>query len=231
MRRLLSIAALLATASLLFALTELETWADSTQWNTPWTFVPPGTACDTTNDWNYSATGGNTDGPCRIRTCVGRNDTSTGGHIDWTGTWEDLGVSAGNTVSTVQMTDVATKSLTWNVCDAMTIGPFELRDSADALVSTLWAGRSPTAAEGSFTAEGSQAAQSVGTLTASNASIELWLNSSHDTGNDSVAECSLVVDDLDISIEHAAAAGRNNRVIITRVRFENGKVIVLPVGD
>lgn len=201
-------------AATLFATDLNYTWAN-TEWNTPWTAVADYGACDTQNDFDYQTTGGNPD-YFRRRWCVGRNDNNILMHAEWTGTWETLGVPSGNTVSTIQMTDVDTKMITWNVCDATDMGPFELRDSSDTLVATLWSGRSPTAAEGSWTSEGSQSAQSVGSLTASSSSIELWFRSLTNTGNNSSAECTFGIDNLDITVVHTSPPSTTvNKLLIT----------------
>jgi len=223
MKKIFAISILLSMAVLLFALTETETWA-GTEWNTPWTFVADVGACDSTNTWDYSATGGNPDN-CRIRVCIGKNDNAIEGHIEWTGTWEDLGVPSGNTVSTVQMTDVDTIAHAYSVCDQLDIGEFTLRNSSDVLVATMWAGRTPSGQEGSWTSEGSQSAQSVGGLTAGNSSIELWFQGFHNTGNNAAAECSFKIDNLDISIEHTATSGATqHRIFVTWKQGENGFV-------
>jgi len=173
------------------------TWA-GTEWNTTWTDVSNSGACDTVNTFGYVTTDGNPTN-CRKQTCTGRNDIASR-HSEWAGTWESLGVTAGWTITTVQMLDIDTKLLTDTGCDSATMGPLELHNSADVLVATLWVGRTVTAAEGSFNAAGSQTAQSVGSLTASNSNIELWLNGSLDIANSVAQSCVTVFDNLDIRI-------------------------------
>lgn len=174
------------------------TW-DGTNWNTTWT----GTSCtcDTSCAIEYQTTGGNPDNRRRAR-CEGKNDVPTGRH-EWTGTWETFGVTAGHVVSTVQMTDLDYQYTTDSNCDDVDIGPFELRSSADALVATLWAGVNLTTAN-SFVSTGPQTEQSVDTLSASNANIELWMQIILDTANVTGAVCESSIDNLDISIVHAA---------------------------
>ena len=200
-----------------------KTWANSTDWQEGAFSVSYTGACDSTNTFPYSATGGNTDAACRQRICIGRNDNGVIANLTWAGTWETLGVPPGSIVSTVQMTDIATKMHAWNVCNSATLGPYALYTSADALVATLWTGRSPTAIEGSFTAEGSQSAQSVGSLTASDASIKLVLSMTTATGNNAAAERSATFDDFDISIAYSGASGAAKRRIIVTWDFSRGR--------
>jgi hypothetical protein len=209
-----------AASCLLWGATATYTW-DTTDWNTPWGYVEISNNCATTGEWVYSATGGNPD-HMRQATCVGRSDTLDA-HIDCTGTWEDLGVTPGNVVSTVQMTDADTYATVWSDCDSIEMGDFELRDSGDSLVATLWAGRDPTSADGDWVAEGSQSAQGVGGLTASNSSIELWLHTNLNTGNAAAGTCTWKIDNLDISIVHAPPATSSiSEMLVTSVRFKDG---------
>jgi hypothetical protein len=194
-----------------------KTWAGA-EWNTTWTDVSNSGACDTTNQFVYSATNGNPDN-CRIATCLGRNDVSSR-HSEWAGTWEGLGVTAGWTVSTVQHLDTDTKLLTDTGCDSIVFGPLELRDSSNNLVATLWSGRTATTQEESFTAEGSDSAQSVGSLTASNSNIELWFNVTMDIANAANQTCVGVIDNLDLRI--VASSYNRKRAIIVGSRFDRG---------
>ena len=185
------------------------TW-DDTDWNTTWAQVNAST-CDTTTLRDYQTTGGNPDHH-RRSICTGKNDTSTG-HHEWAGTWETLGVTAGNTVSSIQMTDVDYQYTTDTNCDDVDIGPFELRDSANALVSTMWAGTGSLTTAGAYAAAGSQAAVGVGSLTASTSNIELWMQTILDIANVSAASCVSSFDNLDITVTHALPSTRNRAII------------------
>jgi len=195
-------------------------WADDfnyswegTEWGTSWTDTAGTGSCDVTDTFAIHPSVGNPTN-CRYRYCEGRNDTSNRTSV-WTGTWEDLGVTPGYVVETIQMTDLDTKCLLFVVCDQLIFGNIELRDSADSLVATLWTGRTATAAEGSFTAEGSQSAQSVGSLTASDSNIEIWIDATGDTANDKNATCSGVYDNFDITIvANEAAEPTRGRVMV-----------------
>jgi hypothetical protein len=227
MKRMVPVVLLLVAASwLLWGATATATWADG-EWNTAWTGVTITNTCDVTSTFAYEATGGDPTHNWYMY-CEGRND-SLDVHIDWTGTWEDLGVTVSNVVSSVQMTDLGTNCTDYTTCGEATFGPFELRDSTDTLVSTLWAGRTASADEDAWTAEGSQTAQGCGSICASGSSIELWMNGLWDTANAMNATCGGRIDNLDISIEHAAGAATvANPLLITKVRFryENGQMVV-----
>jgi len=213
MKRLILLALITVAA---FGQPATKTWAGSTDWQeAAFTAVAVTGACDDTNTFPYSATGGNTDAPCRQRICIGRNDNGVVMALDWDGTWEDLGVPAGATVSTAQMTGLATKMHVWNAyCSSATLGPYALYNSTPTLEATLWSGRSPSAQEGSFTSEGSQSAQSVGTLTSSGATIKLRLSMTTSTGNNATAECSATFDDLGLSIAYTEGGSNHKRIII-----------------
>lgn len=218
---------LLTFALLLWADTATFTW-DDTDWNTTWT-NGGGCTCDTSCVLEYQTTGGNPDHRRRNR-CEGKQDLPTG-HHEWTGTWENLGVTPGNTVSTVQMTDVDYQYTTDSNCDDVDIGPFELRDSANTLVATMWAGTGSLTTAGAYAAAGSQSAVSVGALSASNASIELWFQMIMDTANITGAICESSFDNLDISIVHSTpATNKLNRMIISQLFLPGTYETVVHMG-
>lgn len=200
---------LLFLSSTLFATDYDYTWA-GTEWNTPWTDYALAGSCDDVNTFSYDSANGNPT-YSRNRYCQGRNDNNITRYIEWSGTWEDLGVTPGDTVSTVQMLDLDTKLLTDTNCSNFIFGPFELRDSIDTLVATLWTGRQTDTAEGSFTAEGAQSAQSVGSLSASDSTIHLRIVGLTQVGNSNGSICEGVFDNLDIRI--VAAGGTSRRVM------------------
>ncbi len=197
----------------------LYTWA-GTEWNSGWSSGVESGVCDTTTACAYDTGNGNPT-YCFTCTCKGKNDSGAP-YWQWAGTWETLGVTPGNVVSTIRLTDVDTKALTWTNCTTMTIGPLTLRDSGGALVATMWAGRSPTAAEGSWTAEGSDPAQSVGSLMASSASIRLRFLGQFKIANTSNSQCTSAVDNLDITIVHALPSGAKRKLVITFKGGPNG---------
>lgn len=225
--RLLAVA--LFCCGLLLADTTTETWDDS-EWNSDWTGNIISATCDTSYALAYTTSNCHDgDGHCFYGICVGRNDALSG-RAEWSGTWETLGVDVGHTVSTVQMTDAETRCVTYSTCAESTIGPFELRDSGDSLVATLWSGRTASGAEGDYTTEGSQSAQSCGSVCASSSSIQLWIGWVLDTANNASATCDFYIDELDISIEHTAPPSNYlNRMMITKARlgWRGGRLQVL----
>jgi hypothetical protein len=225
------VAILLLSASwLLFAATATNTWT-GTEWDTDWTGVTTTNNCDIFGIIFYNESSCDGDSSCFYGYCEGRSDELFG-YALWTGAWTDLGVTGGNVVSSIQMTDVRTRCIDYSTCLEATIGPFELRDSSDALVSTMWSGRTASSAEGSYTTEGSQSAVGCGSICAAASSIELWFHWTLDTGNAMNALCTFWVDELDISIEHDVAATGilRRRPMTTKVRFgidDEGKVAVV----
>ena len=220
---------LIAAALLLFADTTTETWTDTADWAT-FTCSDTTDNCDVTSSCAENTTADcDTGDSCWETYCEGRSDEKLG-HTEWTGAWTDFGVTAGHTVSTVQMTDVRTRFDSYSTCNVATAGPYELRNSSDTLVSTLWTGRTASGSEGSYTSEGSQSAQGCGSICAAASSIELWFGYDLQTGNDMNANCGYLLDELDISIEHAVvAAADRHRIMVTRTRLgvRNGKMVVL----
>lgn len=56
---------------------------------------------------------------------------------EWTGTWEDLGVAAGSTVTNVTLTSVDVRNVSGGMGSGSDMGPFEIRDGTGALMVTL----------------------------------------------------------------------------------------------
>lgn len=82
-----------------------------------------------------------------LKTTAKRNAPSTENYWQWSGTWEDLGVTPGATVTAVQAdhlwrvhlkggTPRASSNATWGVNEVGS-GPFELRDSGGTLLDTF----------------------------------------------------------------------------------------------
>ena len=135
-----------------------------------------------TLDW-YSGDG-NPSGSLRSR-IVGRNKTSNN-YWEWSGTWEDLGITSGDTIDQVRLAGHDSKVHIWDTADQVTIGPIEIRDSAGTtVIATLWSGRTNTTGiEGSWSDPGAQTYQSIGSsYQASNTSIRIRLNDYLDNGN------------------------------------------------
>ena len=144
---------------------------------------------------------------------------------EWSGTWEDLGVSPGDTVTQVRLNGTSTKCSQYDIVDACTIGPYSIYDSAGTtLIATLWAGRSPTGVEGSFTTTGNQTYQTVSsTYEASNTSINLRIYNSLDLGNDADAGLIVVDDNVSIDIDYDTSAD-----VLTAVGITTTPVVETP---
>jgi hypothetical protein len=161
---------------------------------------------DTSITMSYESGYGNPSGALKCR-CFGRNKTATS-YWEWTGTWEDLGVTPGDVVTQVRLNNADTRCTEWNVVDAVDMGPYSIYDSAGTtLIATLWAGRSATGVEGSWTAEGTQTYQSVAAAyEASNTSIRIRLYNTLDNANNASAASAFHEDNVSIDIDHEAAA-------------------------
>lgn len=159
---------------------------------------------------------------------TGRNNADTSYWL-WSGTWEDLGVPSGSTVTAIRLNGVDSKTRAWNVVDAVTIGPYQLRDSSGVSQATLWAGRNPTGLEGSWVSTGAQSDQSVpSALQSSGSTIQLYLERTIDTGNNSAASAAFNEDNISFVITYQVAAQN-----ITPEAFDDGSVFgtaVLSVG-
>jgi hypothetical protein len=156
---------------------------------------------------SYDSGVGNPAGSLKART-FGRNKTTVNNYWEWSGTWEDLGVTSGDVVTQVRLNAADNRCTEWNVGTSATIGPYAIYDSTGTtLIATLWAGRSPTASEGGWTSVGTQSYQSVASAyQASGTSIRLRLYSSMDNGNNANAAISLQDDNFSIDIDHQAGS-------------------------
>lgn len=109
----------------------------------------------------YSSTVGNPPGSLEAKT-INKNQVALENWWEWTGTWESLGVPAGAIVTSVRLMSASTRCSSRSSHATITqIGPYELRDSASALVGTLWAGRTASAAETAWVATATQTAVAV----------------------------------------------------------------------
>lgn len=79
------------------------------------------------------------------------NNASNQGYFEWSGTWEDLGVPAGSVIDGVTMTGLRTKAVTLPSGTSGTFDGVKIYDSGNVLRTTLWSGRTPSAAETSWT--------------------------------------------------------------------------------
>jgi len=135
---------------------------------------------------------------------AGRNNLDTSDWT-WTGTWEDLGIPAGSTVTQIRLDAGYTKVTAWNVVDSVTIGPYKLKDSGGVDQATLWTGRTPTGADSDWVAISAQTDQNVpSALQASNSTIKLYLERTIDLGNDKNAQATIYEDQLSFVITYTS---------------------------
>jgi len=134
---------------------------------------------------------------------AGRNNSDISDWT-WSGTWEDLGVPTGATVTQVRINSGYTKVTAWNVVNSVTIGAYKLRDSLDADQATLWSGRSPTGIDADWVPISQQADQTVPpAIQASNSSVKLYLERTIDLGNDAATQATLYEDELSFVITYS----------------------------
>ncbi|MBU1133146.1 hypothetical protein KKG08_02650 [Patescibacteria group bacterium] len=134
---------------------------------------------------------------------IGRNNSDTSYWL-WTGTWLSLGVSSGASVITnLRLQSASTITTVYNVVDAVTIGPYKLRDSLGVDQATLWTGRSPTGVEGSWVTTSSQANQAVPSgIQSPSSTIQLYLGRSIDLGNNAAAQVNLHDDQISFVVTY-----------------------------
>ena len=164
-------------------------------------FAPnPAAPAGTTH--SYSGTVGNPAGSLQTRTS-GRNRARTASWWEWAGTWQDLGVPAGATVSSVRLTGAQTRCTEYNVGASSVIGPYELRDAADTLLGTLWPGRTVSGTDGAWTATPAQPAVALPSQPSS-AGIRIRLVDQQGTGNNTSAAVTSHDDQVTVEVTYAA---------------------------
>lgn len=134
-----------------------------------------------------------------------KNSSVSAAYMEWTGTWETLGVPAGNIVDSVQLT-WAWKCLIYTTGAASTAGPFELRDSAGTtLILTLVAGAGYSGTTAWADAVGST--QNVpSTYQPSNTTIRLRGNATMAIGNSNSGQNGMLRDWYRLTINYSAPA-------------------------
>jgi hypothetical protein len=95
----------------------------------------------------YDSTIGNPAGSLQAKSTT---STTASGYWEWTGTWESLGVAAGQSVTFIQLTGGYDRADNVGYINTF-LGPYELRDSAGNLLGTLLASRHPSANESAWT--------------------------------------------------------------------------------
>jgi hypothetical protein len=164
-----------------------------------------GTAGSGDSTLSYNSGIGNPFGALESR-IYGRKSGPDANYWEWTGTWEDLGVPSGGTVTQIRVNAGYTRCTEYNVGIGFTVGPYELRENGGTLIATLWSGRSGTATDGSWVSIGAQSDQSVtGGNQASNTTIRLRLNNNLEAGNNGSAAVTTYDDEVAFVITYTAA--------------------------
>lgn len=133
---------------------------------------------------------------------TGKNITNGAPYWEWSGTWVDLGLAAGDTITAVNL------NFDW-LCQnyitgaAGTAGPAELRDSAGTLRGTF----STSSAFSSTTAWATKAGTNLtGLSDAGTTSIKLRLNAVPKTGSSSSAQVDVAMDWVVVTVTYTAAS-------------------------
>lgn len=133
--------------------------------------------------------------------CAGRNSTDVS-YWEWTGTWQDLGVTSGDIVTAVTL-DFDWKCYVANTSDGYSTGPAEIW-SSDGLtqIGTFSSGSSGSGTTGSYATQSGSSVSIGSTYQASTTIIKLRVSISPDNGNNSSAETGLYYDNIDLTITH-----------------------------
>lgn len=161
------------------------------------------TASGVTGGWDGTV-GGAAAGSLKMRR-AGKNLAAAQSYWEWTGTWEDLGVPADSIVTAIRLNSGWTRCSEYTVGASSTIGPYEIRDAAAALIGTLWTGRATTATD-TGTAIAQQAAVTIPTH-ASATTVKIRLADTLATGSSNSAAVSTHDDDVALLITYTPALG------------------------
>jgi hypothetical protein len=119
-------------------------------------------------------------------------------YADWFGTFEDLGVPPGSTVTGITLTSVKTKIVEVGTFGGVGVGPFYLSEPDGTNIATLWAGRSSSTNETTWT-ESSGTEQTISL--ASDTAIRLQFFTSLDSGISTITMTARY-DSIDIALEY-----------------------------
>lgn len=174
--------------------TDLESWSATVGGATS-LVMGRDTTEDSSNDTNAGT------GVMQARR-TGKNVTDGTPYWEWAGTWEDLGVPAGATVTAVDL-DYDSKCSEYTTGATSTVGPSELRDSGGSLRSTFRAADNVSATSAWVTRDGSAS----GIIDASNTTIRLRVGVNPKTGNSSSAAVTLRLDWVVVTVTYTPVGG------------------------
>lgn len=156
-----------------------------------WTFTSGGNATGT-----FTSGDGNPAGSLLVSN-LGRNKVDVNGYWSWTGTFEDLGVPSGDTVTGYSAASFDHKCSVWNVVDSASIGPLDINDGT---ARTLVTAQSFTGTTAWATKSNSPAI--TGLSLASTTSVTIYIYDNLDNGNNVAAQVDVGADNISITIEH-----------------------------
>lgn len=156
---------------------------------------------NSTLSWDGSV--GNPAGSLKARV-TGRNKNDSNSWA-WTGTWEQLGVPTGSTVSSIRVDSAYTRCTEYATGSSSTIGPYQVKDGGGSLLATLWSGRTITGTDASWVAVAAQADQTVpSAVQDSTSTISIVLADSLSTGASNAAAVSTYDDEVVLVITYSA---------------------------
>ena len=160
-----------------------------------WTYVPA--SSDDSGGWEEAS--------LSLQTNVaGRNKTtsSSDNYLYWQGTWEDLGVSSGNTVTSVIL-DYDWRCSIFSTGDYWNYGQAELRNSdGSVLIGTFSAQSSQGTGTTSYATESGSSVTVTSSYQASTTTIRLYIWQEMDNGNNASAQVKLNWDNIYLEISN-----------------------------
>ena len=142
---------------------------------------------------------------------AGRNAKDVTSYWEWSGTFEDLGVPSGSTITGYSSSALDYKCTVFNTVTTLTSGPYTINDGT---LRTLVAGASITATDTVFTTA-SQGAAVTGLSLASTTSVTLRVACDSDCGNNASAQSTILLDDITVGIDYTGGAGAADTLLAT----------------
>jgi len=141
---------------------------------------------------------------CLSARLAGKNKNPGASYWKWIGTWEDLGVPSGATITDVGTSGIADYNWRCSEYDTGTgdnlVGPFELYDNTPSLLGTFSAAQSSVTGTTSWaTVDGSSI---TGLSQASTDTVQLWMTVLLRTGNSNSGAITMLNDQITIEITY-----------------------------